>query len=325
MKRVRGRGRREPGLLLVGYGLRGRAWHSEVGRLAEGAVDPDTEAREAASAARLPAHATLAEALASTRATAAIVASPAEHHADLAVDCLEAGLAVLVEKPLATTYADAARIAQAAGRAGRPALVGQNFRYRSWQLAVQKALPLIGAPRRGIVVSARPSNTGGPAVAAMPHGALWDVGVHHLDLLRVRFGSDVTSVRAEARATAAGDQAEVEYLLELAWADGFSVLYRHAEGPPLFHHYEWIEGDSGALAVENNRVNLVSADHRPRRIRARARVTPERAILDSLLHSIATGDESPLAAGRNLATIALVEAAVRSIDTTREVDLKEIA
>jgi predicted dehydrogenase len=77
--------------------------------------------------------------------------------------------------------------------------------------------------------------------------------------------------------------------------------------------------------VENNRVNLVSADHRPRRIRARAAITPERVILDGLLRSIATGEDSPLAAGHNLATIALVEAAVRSIDTAREVDLKEIA
>jgi predicted dehydrogenase len=327
MRTPRGRGRRGPGVLLVGYGPRGRSWHSELGRVAfvEAVVDPDPAAREAAGRAGLVAHASLPGALASTNADAAIVASPADCHAEQAVACLEAGLAVLVEKPLATSYEDGARVARASEQSGRPALVGQNFRYRAWQLAVQRALPLIGAPRRGVVISARPATVARPAATAMPHGALWDIGVHHLDLLLVRFGSDVTGVRGEARARRGGDPAEVEYVVELEWANGPSVLYRHAEGPPLFHHYEWIEGDRGALAVENNRVNLVSADHRPRRIRARAAVTPERVILDGLLRSIATGEDSPLAAGHNLATIALVEAAVRSIDTAREVDLKEIA
>jgi predicted dehydrogenase len=54
----------------------------------------------------------------------AIIATPNHTHRDLSVRCLEAGVSVLVEKPLANTVADGLAIVDAAKRAGKVAAVG---------------------------------------------------------------------------------------------------------------------------------------------------------------------------------------------------------
>lgn len=57
------------------------------------------------------------------------VAVPTSAHAPVVVDCLRRGWAVLVEKPMAATLAEAGRMARAAESAGRPLLVGHTERF----------------------------------------------------------------------------------------------------------------------------------------------------------------------------------------------------
>jgi predicted dehydrogenase len=61
----------------------------------------------------------------------AIIATPNATHRDLAVRCLEGGVNVLVEKPLAVTAAEGEEIAAAATRHGKVAAVGYVTRYYS--------------------------------------------------------------------------------------------------------------------------------------------------------------------------------------------------
>src|ERR1043166_7433838 len=49
---------------------------------------------------------------------AAIIATPAAHHAPCAIDLMRRGIHVLVEKPMALTSADAERMGQVAGETG---------------------------------------------------------------------------------------------------------------------------------------------------------------------------------------------------------------
>jgi len=65
----------------------------------------------------------------SPRVAAVTVAVPTSHHADVAVQCLQAGVACLVEKPLAKDVADAARIAEAARKTGITTQVGHIERF----------------------------------------------------------------------------------------------------------------------------------------------------------------------------------------------------
>lgn len=69
----------------------------------------------------------LAEALADSRVDACVIATPAASHYRLARLALEAKKDVLVEKPIATTVADAERLAALAERSKRVAMVGHLF------------------------------------------------------------------------------------------------------------------------------------------------------------------------------------------------------
>ena len=237
-------------MLLVGFGPRGRAWHEELAGEGSthpvGVVDPAPQAREQAQRAGLVAFADLEAALAATNPDAVVIASPPDRHADQAVACLGAGCAVLVEKPLALTLADGRRVAEAARSAGRPALVGQNFRLRPLERAVRSALDggAVGRLQAGIIVSARPSGVAQPHTVAMAHGPLWDLGVHHLDLVRRRMGSPAVEVTGRRDGTA--------YQIGFSWSDARRATWWHDEAG-AFHHHEWWRGERACLEVRGAR------------------------------------------------------------------------
>ncbi len=58
------------------------------------------------------------------------VCTPTDSHASAAIQCLQAGKDVLVEKPLARTYDEASRIVRAAKESNQKLMVGMNNRFR---------------------------------------------------------------------------------------------------------------------------------------------------------------------------------------------------
>ncbi|WP_114559369.1 Gfo/Idh/MocA family protein [Desertihabitans aurantiacus] len=60
---------------------------------------------------------------------AAVVTSPDDTHVDIALDLLEAGIAVYLEKPMAITLEGADAVLAAAARTGTPLYVGHNLRH----------------------------------------------------------------------------------------------------------------------------------------------------------------------------------------------------
>ena len=301
------------GVLLVGLGVRGRQWAEAVGAMSGfellGAADPGADAAAHAQGAGIRHWPGLDAALAETRPDLAIVATPAELHADHAVACLDAGSAVLVEKPLAPSLADAVRIADAARRSSTPALVAQNFRFRSVELTIRRALErgLVGSPRSASMVSARAP---APQPDTLAHRPLWEFCVHHVDLWRSRLGRDPHEVEAEMAPDGA-------YLIRLRIPGPVDVVYRHREDAPCFHWYEWLEGESGALAIELERVRLHSSRHRPKRVRRVKAPAPERALLERAAGALASGETAGLGVGENLGTIATLEATIRSLSSGR--------
>lgn len=98
-------------------------------RLAAG-VDPSPEARErAAREWGCEVNASLEEALDEQAIDAAIVCTPPATHAAVVERLLKAGVDVLCEKPLATSAADARRMAEAAELADRVLDVSAKFRH----------------------------------------------------------------------------------------------------------------------------------------------------------------------------------------------------
>ena len=303
--------------LIVGFGVRGAQWADELGAARDwqpaGVADPDAAGRERAAAAGLPAWAGLDEALATARPDAALVASPPALHADQAVACLERGVPVLVEKPLALTLADARRVADAARATGLPALVGQNFRLRPLERSVRSTLARrVGRLSAGAIVSARPAGTGPASLGGDGHAPLWDLGVHHFDLVRGRLGALPTTV--------VGARHGSTYRMVFTWADGRELTWWHDERG-AFHHHEWWHGEQACLEVRGDRVWVVGEGRRPRPQRRPRGASAERRLLDALAAAMAGGDGDGLGAGDNIATIAMVEAAAAALDRGTAVNL----
>jgi predicted dehydrogenase len=124
-------------VVLIGVGQRAEI-AEHVGRTGTparlvAAVDP-AEAGRARAAARfgsdLPVLARIEEALA-LGVDAAIVTTPDDTHAAIALPLLEAGIAVYLEKPMAITVEDCDRLLETAARTGTPLYVGHNMRHLS--------------------------------------------------------------------------------------------------------------------------------------------------------------------------------------------------
>lgn len=313
-------------LLVVGYGTRGRQWVAackEAGFRVAGVVDPQPAAAELAAAAGLTCSSSLAQALERGGADAAVVASPPGHHVADATACVEASLAVLLEKPAALSLASAQQLAAVAQAAGRQVVVGQNFRFLDRERTIRRVLEAgtLGRVVAVSILSARPLTAAAPHLADVRYGPLWDIALHHLDALRGRFGEPAT-VDASGSAMAGSDRRELA--LQVEWPTGPTLSYRHVEGAPVFHHHEWIEGTEAALVVNGSRVQLAPPGARWRLLRASRASQPDQALLAAFSGVLdGSADASGLSLADNLGTIAVVEAAQTSLDLGSRVAVAE--
>lgn len=122
------------------------------------------------------------------RVVAASVAVPTMAHLEVAVPLLEAGIDVLVEKPLARTPAEADGILRAAERAGRLVMVGHSERFNPAMIALARA---VDAPRFFEIhrlAQFKPRST--------DIDVILDLMIHDLDLLLELDGTEAVSVDA---------------------------------------------------------------------------------------------------------------------------------
>ena len=106
---------------------------------------------------------------------AAIVAAPTGLHAAVSLPLLEAGLDLLVEKPIAASVEDARAIVAMARRHARVVAVGHVERFNpAWQLAVARA---------GRVVSLESARLAPFSFRSMDVGVVHDLMIHDIDLV----------------------------------------------------------------------------------------------------------------------------------------------
>ncbi|WP_154792311.1 Gfo/Idh/MocA family protein [Occultella kanbiaonis] len=180
------------------------------------------------------AYGSLAQARAAEDLDGVDIRLPHAAHADLAVEALDAGLHVLVEKPLALTTEDCRRVAIAAARAGRVVAVAENYPHLR---AVRAARAAIDDGTVGAVLAlrstraytlgdewARPWRLGGEAAS----GLLWDQGTHHTSMLRV-LGGEIVAVAAHRAGGAAGVETVT---LDVRFASGLLGTSLYCWGTP---------------------------------------------------------------------------------------------
>jgi predicted dehydrogenase len=115
-------------------------------------VDPSPGAVQTASVAGVPLFQDLGALLASQRLDGIVLATPNQLHVDQALQCLDAGVAALIEKPVAHTLVEGARLQSAADKSGVRLLVGHH-RAHSPILALARDVVRRGVLGRLVAVS----------------------------------------------------------------------------------------------------------------------------------------------------------------------------
>lgn len=245
---------------LVGYGLAGSVFHAPLIAATQGlALDtvvtsnPERQAqaraeypdvRVAASADELWARADDLDLI--------VIASPNKTHVPLATAALEAGLPVVVDKPVAGTAAEARALAELAEKRGLLLSVFQNRRWDNDFLTLRK---LIADGELGEVYRFesrferwRPQLKGGWRESGDPAeigGLLYDLGSHVVDQALVLFGP-VTSVYAETDVRREGAQADDDTFLALTHVSGVrSHLYVSATTAQLGPRFRVLGSKAG--------------------------------------------------------------------------------
>lgn len=135
-------------IAVAGAGLIGTRHAEEIAASEEAdlaaIVDPGPAGPALAGAHGVPHHPSLAALFAAGRPDAVVLATPNRAHVDGGLECVAAGVPVLVEKPLGDTVGAARRLVEAAEAAGVPLLTGHHRNYSP-----------IMATARGIVASGR--------------------------------------------------------------------------------------------------------------------------------------------------------------------------
>jgi predicted dehydrogenase len=113
-------------------------------------VDPAPAAADYARSVGAPVYKSLADVLAKDRPDGAVIATPNQMHVDQALECVAAGVPVLVEKPVAHTVEAGVRLCETAEAVGVPVLVGHHRRHSS---IMEKAVEIVGSGVLGRIVA----------------------------------------------------------------------------------------------------------------------------------------------------------------------------
>ena len=155
-----------------------------------------------------------------------VLASPAHVHLEQGLAALEAGLAVVIDKPFAASVAEAETLIKAAERVGRPLIVFQNRRWDSDFLTLKKLLASgrLGRVHRFEATFERFS----PAVhdrwqdtttIAQGAGITFDLGSHLIDQALQLFGPAVL-IHAETDVIRPGAVSDDEAFVSLRHESG---------------------------------------------------------------------------------------------------------
>lgn len=280
------------------------------------------------------AFASLTEALAGVEADAVVITAPAVTHVPLALEALDAGKHVLVEKPFANTAEEAATAVRRAEELGLVLQVSQNYR---WYPAPRVVTELLEADVVGEVatidVDFRQWDNDLPFEEhphyRFPHAMINDMAIHHFDLMRMVTGREPVRVYARASSPSFSkyqDEAIASMLIELE--DGLVVSYRGSwlsRAPRTAWAGEWsIQGSDGELwftsrsgepsAVEGDRVTLRRTQDDEAEVVELPTMqhTDRQGGLQAFARSV-LGGPAPETSGRdNLRSLAVMEAAQRS-------------
>ena len=253
---------------IVGFGPMAELYHlpalRKAGWFVDTVLDP-TPARRAVAAALGVPHvcATIGEFIA-RGVSAALVAPHSSVRMSVVKPLAEAGIHMLIEKPLATTTAEARLICEVCEQAGVVCSVHHNRRWDADFLRVREIIDsgFIGQPLRveNRLFEAEPATRFGAeefnqswrVTAGMGGGSMLDWGPHLLDqvLTLMSDAGSVVSVNADVRHVRHGD-ADDHFMIDLRFESGARALIGKSDVCPIGPGGKWmVIGECGSLIAD---------------------------------------------------------------------------
>ena len=154
------------------------------------------------------------------------VAVPTQMHCQVALDALEAGCHVLVEKPIAATLEEGRRIIERAAELGRVLAVGHIERYNPAVIELKRRLD---GGELGRIFQIHARRLGPFPARVRDVGVIVDLAPHDLDIMRYLTGKEVRRLYAET-----------EQEIHTAHEDLFSGLVRFEDGVLGVLNINWL-------------------------------------------------------------------------------------
>ena len=330
--------------ILVGLGARSKTWQKVLGEhpdcLIVGLVETDPE-RLSMAVASVPGTvggASLEEVAAEVDADVALLCTPpGGRHSQVAAACA-ARLAILAEKPLADTVADAQSHVTAAAVAGVPLAVGLNFRYLGVTQALKELFSpdRLGPPEFGRFTYERWRDGRMPRLnkypLSMSQPMLWEQSIHHFDLMRFVYDAEPVAISARTfnpSWSMYGGDANVGALI--TFSGGIEVTYQGTwAGNWQQMGFDWRTECQRGIAVQGEMFGALSYAFRDD-----PELTPvdlpddepwvddARAFLVDFVSHLKDGTPLPCPGTDHLNSLRMVEACIRSSEGEGTVSLNE--
>ncbi|SFB72621.1 Gfo/Idh/MocA family protein [Tropicimonas isoalkanivorans] len=190
-----------------------------------------------------------------------VIATYSDSHADLACGAMEQGAHVFVEKPLATTVADAERVVETAKRTGRKLVVGYILRHHpSWQRLIAEARALGGPYVFRLNLNQQSTGAEWETHKALMQttSPIVDCGVHYVDVMCQI--TDAAPVRVNGMGLRLSDEIAPEMYnygqLQVTFADGSIGWYEAGWGPMMSETAFFVKD----IVSPNGAVSIVDAE-----------------------------------------------------------------
>jgi predicted dehydrogenase len=334
-------------ILHIGVGIRGRHWLEFVkdypDTVSVACVDSEPraldEVRNTHGQSFCQYFTELDAALRTTHADAALIASPPFLHAEHALKCLDAGLAVMIEKPFTPTVDAARRVIERAESVGKPVIVAENFRFVPAERTIRQLVQqgLLGEITGVTFVDRRrmPSHTQGAWMAKMDYPQLQEIAVHHFDSLRSFFCRRPLNIVARVWNPSESDYqhgACTEALIEME--GGLHIQYLGMLTSHRFSYKIWIEGEHGVIWTNRKFVLWRSRGKRffrplrlvkvPKGDEAPYPKEGTMSLLNSLRDALLLGHQPETSGQDNIWAIAMIQAGMLADKERRTVAIEEV-
>jgi predicted dehydrogenase len=239
-------------LAVIGAGLIGRKHvetiAEEAGAQLVAIADQDATVDALAASHGVPRYDDYRAMLAGEKLDGVIIATPTDSHATIALEALDAGAHLLIEKPIAATVAEGEKIAGQARASNRHVLVGHHRRYHG---AVDAARQIVQDGDIGSLVAVngqwttlKPDSHFDPEWRRkIPGGPVMTNLIHEIDTLRTICG-DIVSVSAETSGAIRGHEAEDTAAVVLRFASGALGTFLLSDAAPSPWTWEFATGEN---------------------------------------------------------------------------------